>query len=282
MQAPPMLTRQHALSVGCAIIRRMSFSSKAVSRWTRRRLSSLRKPARSISCTIQRRAISRRQFGMRRRSMRLLRFPKPWRRKFGTGCSSLKSCSSSTMEPSFRFPMCPALDPKIWFFWAVTSISRARAMCWRCGRICWRRVLAGNCIGSDRWAIPCKARGRGAPSAPDRASWQGGAPPDIRDRGIIQSPADAKPCRAFRHGDGGMHGHGLRCGRLDIDTGTKEIVHAPEEGRFAPLADYPALATAAMAMLDLGDAQRRAMARRVREQFSAGAMWGRYEVMLKR
>ncbi len=69
---------------------------------------------------------------------------------------------------------------------------------------------------------------------------------------------------------------GMGCGvaAWDIDTGTKEIVHAPEEGRFAPLADYPALATAAMAMLDLGDAQRRAMAQRVREQFSAAQCGG--------
>jgi glycosyltransferase involved in cell wall biosynthesis len=77
---------------------------------------------------------------------------------------------------------------------------------------------------------------------------------------------------------------GMGCGVVswDINTGTKEIVLAPEEGRFVPLGDYPALATATMAMLDLGSAQRQKMAQRVRRQFSAEAMWVRYADMLER
>lgn len=68
----------------------------------------------------------------------------------------------------------------------------------------------------------------------------------------------------------------------DINTGTTEIVRAPEEGHFVPLGDYRALAAAAMAMLDLGSGQRQKMAQRVRRQFSAGAMWVRYAAMLEK
>lgn len=76
---------------------------------------------------------------------------------------------------------------------------------------------------------------------------------------------------------------GMGCGVAgwDIDTGTKEIVFIPEEGRLAPLGDYRALATAAISMLEHGNGERQAMAQRVREQFSAGAMWTRYEGMLE-
>ncbi|MGB3797321.1 MAG: glycosyltransferase family 4 protein [Alteraurantiacibacter sp.] len=76
---------------------------------------------------------------------------------------------------------------------------------------------------------------------------------------------------------------GMGCAVLswDIDTGTKEIVRAPEEGRFVTLGDYAALAAAALATLRIGEPQRHALAQRVRGKFSAGAMWERYEVMLK-
>lgn len=76
---------------------------------------------------------------------------------------------------------------------------------------------------------------------------------------------------------------GMGCGVAgwDIDTGTKEIVFIPEEGRLAPLGDYRALATAATSVLKHGNVERQAMAQRVREQFSAGAMWTRYEGMLE-
>ena len=76
---------------------------------------------------------------------------------------------------------------------------------------------------------------------------------------------------------------GMGCGVAgwDIDTGTKEIVRTPEEGRLSPLGDYRALATAVMFTLELGSAQRQTMALRVRERFSAAAMWTRYEAMLE-
>ncbi len=75
---------------------------------------------------------------------------------------------------------------------------------------------------------------------------------------------------------------GMGCGVAgwDIDTGTKEIVRRPEEGRVAPLGDYRALATAAMSTLEIGSTERQDMAMRVRERFSAEAMWARYEAML--
>jgi hypothetical protein len=65
----------------------------------------------------------------------------------------------------------------------------------------------------------------------------------------------------------------------DIPTGTKEIV-AEGEGAFAPLGDFEALADAVLQALDRHASRFAASSRRIREQFSEGAMWSRYEAVL--
>lgn len=66
----------------------------------------------------------------------------------------------------------------------------------------------------------------------------------------------------------------------DIPTGTKEIVSG-EEGQFAPLGDFTALAAGVLRLLERHGSIYRASSRRIRAEFSEGAMWRRYEGILE-
>jgi glycosyltransferase involved in cell wall biosynthesis len=65
----------------------------------------------------------------------------------------------------------------------------------------------------------------------------------------------------------------------DIATGTREIV-MPEEGLFAPLGDYAALAHAVVEALATHEERFRASTARIRSEFGEAAMWARYSTLI--
>ena len=66
----------------------------------------------------------------------------------------------------------------------------------------------------------------------------------------------------------------------DIETGTREIV-AAGEGAFVPLGAYRELAAAVMDRIAMPEAERIAMAHRVRAGFGSDALWRRTEPVLR-
>jgi glycosyltransferase involved in cell wall biosynthesis len=74
-------------------------------------------------------------------------------------------------------------------------------------------------------------------------------------------------------------GMGCLVASWDIDTGTKEIV-AGEDGMFAPLGDYSALASGIMQLMARQLGRAAATAGRIQSQFGEDAMWVRYAELI--
>lgn len=75
-------------------------------------------------------------------------------------------------------------------------------------------------------------------------------------------------------------GMGCRVVAWDIETGTNEIASVVGGSLFATLGDYAGLARKVMASIEVSEHERRALADRVRAEFSQAAMWSRYEALL--